>query len=123
MKIQRLTDAIRNFTRVEERDNPSGGGNQQHPHRDPDKDQAPSEPIVVEDATVSAAVEAFQKDAQTQAAHLTAVVNGRGPGLRVVLKDPNGTVVRQFTAREFLEMRQATRTDGRIRGKILDQKL
>jgi hypothetical protein len=75
---------------------------------------------------VDEAVAAFQADATTQAHGLSAVVEGAGPGLKIALKDCNGTTVRQFTGNEFLKLRDATAPsaskDARPRGKILDQK-
>ena len=68
------------------------------------------------------AVEAFQKDPQAQASGLSATKVGSGPGLKVVLKDGSGAVVRQISGEEFLRLREALTTDKRSRGKILDQK-
>lgn len=68
------------------------------------------------------AVETFQSDAQTQAHGLSASVEGKGPGLRVVLKDGSGATLRQFTGEEFLRLREAAGNNSPARGKILDQK-
>lgn len=54
---------------------------------------------------------------------LTASTQGRGPGLKVVLSDPSGNVLREFTGEEFLKLKNSSKTDGKGRGKILDQKL
>lgn len=67
---------------------------------------------------LSDAVAGFKDDSQAQANGLSATVEGEGPGLKVVLKDGSGGVVRQLTGEEFLRLRQST-----VRGKILDQKL
>ena len=74
------------------------------------------------DADVQAAASAFSQEPTQRAQGLTAQAEGRGPGLRVVLKDGTGAVVRQFTGQEFLELRQAASQDFRGRGKLLDKK-
>jgi hypothetical protein len=84
---------------------------QEHPHEKPDQKQ------------IDAAVEAFQVDSQTQENGLKISVVGLGPGLKVVLKDLTGTIVRQFTGEEFLRIRKSQSKDSRNSGKILDQKL
>ncbi|MDR3608857.1 MAG: hypothetical protein P4M08_15945 [Oligoflexia bacterium] len=71
---------------------------------------------------VDKALETFSADPQTRASGLAAAAEGSGPGLRVVLKDAQGKVVRQFTGEEFLRLREAAAQDHRARGKILDQK-
>ena len=65
----------------------------------------------------------FQAELQTQAEGLSTSVEGSGPGLRVVLKDAQGEMVRQMTGEEFLRLRQAAQEEGRVVGKILDLKL
>jgi hypothetical protein len=70
------------------------------------------------------AVEDFQKEAQTQQHGLSASISSCGsiPGLKVVLSDVNGNVIRQFEAAEFVRLRQSGVRDSRGRGKLLDQK-
>ena len=50
------------------------------------------------------------------------MTEGRGPGLKVILKDSQGGIVRQLSGEEFLRLRQGSSTEPRMRGKILDQK-
>jgi uncharacterized FlaG/YvyC family protein len=70
------------------------------------------------------AVQAFAEDSQTLANGLKASVNGSGPGLKVVLTDQSGSVVRQLTCEEFMKLREMAPSGSvKIRGKILDQKL
>lgn len=71
---------------------------------------------------VEKALGAFGADLQAQASGLSAGVEGKGPGLKVVLRDAGGSVVRQFTGDEFLRLREASSKDHRSRGRILDQK-
>ncbi|MEO5968645.1 MAG: hypothetical protein ABIQ95_01855 [Bdellovibrionia bacterium] len=72
---------------------------------------------------IDEAIDAFQTDPQAQENGLKASLSGNGPGLKVVLKDGQGSIVRQFTGEEFLRLRQSVSKDDRICGKILDQKL
>lgn len=67
------------------------------------------------------AIDDFGADPSTQAHGLNASQEGRGPGLRVTLKDGSGAVVRQFTGEEFLRLREAARAPAR--GRLLDKKL
>lgn len=125
MKITALTDALNILNRV--RESGDGKSRQQGQQKEQKKDQESSdgqesfEEVSAE--KVGQAIESFQKDASTQAHGLTASAVGNGPGLRVVLKDGSGAIVRQLTGQEFLELRKAASKDGRTRGKILDQKL
>jgi hypothetical protein len=72
---------------------------------------------------VARAIESFQADATTVANGLRATLEGQGPGLKIVLKDVNGDVVRNFTGEEFLRLRSAPGSSAHPRGKILDRKL
>ncbi len=68
-------------------------------------------------------IRSFQSDILSQNLGLYLNQEGHGPGLRIILKDPAGNVVRSFSEAEFLRLRQETSRDGRHCGKILDQKL
>jgi uncharacterized FlaG/YvyC family protein len=72
-------------------------------------------------AKVNSAVESFGEEAASLAPDLSTSVEGKGPGLRVTLKDGRGAVVRQFTGEEFVRLREAAA--GTSRGKLLDKKL
>jgi len=95
--------------------------NQEQPQDKPDGGLKSQEPVKAED--IENAIEAFQADQQTQANGLNASVIGTGPGLRVILKDESGSIVRKLTGEEFIRLRESSFRDSRIRGKILDQKL
>jgi hypothetical protein len=86
-----------------------GGGGQQ-------EGETPAE------ETVDAALQGFAKDPQAQASGLQAERTGQGPGLKIVLKNATGGVVRQLSGEEFVKLREATAKGG-PRGKILDRKL
>lgn len=72
---------------------------------------------------INAAITSFHGDNQASANGLTAKTVGNGLGLRVILKDGTGTIVRQLTGEEFLKLREVASKDFKTRGKILDQKL
>ena len=84
--------------------------------KDSQKDQ---EPVEVTDESVANALEAFSQDQDLKSKGLSAESLGQGPGLRVVLKDGSGRVVRQLSGEEFLKLREALDR----RGKLLDQKI
>lgn len=72
---------------------------------------------------LTSAVESFSSDAQAKANGLSAsLAENAGPGLKIVLKDISGNVVRQFTGEEFLKLRGTSAGTFPKRGKILDQK-
>ena len=126
MKISPLSEAFRFLNRVREKQDGQGHGNggnssQQGKQEHKNSEDHPSFEASLE--KVGAEIEAFQTDAQAQSNGLNASMVGSGPGLRVVLKDGSGAVVRQLTGEEFLRLRAATAGDVPVRGKILDQKL
>jgi len=69
------------------------------------------------------ALQSFKDDPHAQASGISAEAEGSGPGLRVVVKDASGGVIRQFTGEEFLKLREAVSQDNKSRGRLLDQKL
>jgi hypothetical protein len=130
VKISRIAEAVPFLNRVREKadsgDHP--GGEQRQSQKDARDEQADAQSgrREFDEKLVGAAVEAFRSDTHARAQGLQADVNGSGPGLRVVLRDGNGAVVRQFTGEEFVQLRQAASSSGgdlRHRGKLLDRKL
>lgn len=124
LKINPLSDASRYVSIVREKRDGQGGDSppnqyQQQREKKKDDDQKPE----VNENTVGQAVQSFKSDTLAQANGLDASMEGNGPGLRVVLKDGTGSVVRQFTGEEFVRLREAASSDGTKRGKILDRKL
>ena len=126
MKLTPLSETVRYLNLVQEKkevgdnDGQSGGQSRQNQEQSEQKDGNPAI-FEVSDEKVGAAIEAFKADVQTQANGLNAQAQGQGPGLRVILKDGTGAVVRQFTGEEFLRLREIA-SIGRVPGKILDQK-
>jgi hypothetical protein len=82
------------------------------------KPETPFDPKLIDDA-----LQSFKTDAAAQEHGLSATAEGSGPGLKIHLKDCNGTVLRQFSGEEFLKLREATTPVAGLRGKLLDQKL
>lgn len=102
--------------------------------RDPDnngqEDSKKQKQEAFDPQLIDEALAAFKSDATAQEHGLSAEVEGAGPGLKVSLKDCNGTTVRQFSGEEFLRLREvsalkpgSTNSPTAKRGKILDQKL
>ncbi len=102
------------------------GGDRQ-PQQDQNPDQSGTSPSKAlspeqERMAVEQAVSDFQSESKNQQHGLNAALSGNSPGLRVVLSDINGNVIRQFEADEFLRLRASGNSDTRGRGKLLDQK-
>jgi len=124
MKIQAGSPVYVTQDSVRTKRDGQGGAGQQHYEQQSKRDQRGEEDPEEAKKKVAAAVESFSSDQQAQASGIQAFVeNSQGPGLRVVLKDCNGTVVRQLSGEEFLRLREATANGSPRRGKILDQKL
>lgn len=119
MKITALPEIFRFTNRVQEKQDGQSPGGQDHGKKEdpPKKEERQATP-----EEVGQAVALFHVDPRAKEAGLTAEATGAGPGLRVVLRDGQGAVVRQFTGEEFLKLREAAAGDPRMRGKILDQK-
>jgi hypothetical protein len=125
MKINSLTSAAGYPITVREKRDGSfakhfseGGANSEEERRNKERSKE-----LPDKKEIDEAIDAFQTDPQTQENGLKASLSGNGPGLKVVLKDGQGSIVRQFTGEEFLRLRQSVSKDDRICGKILDQKL
>jgi hypothetical protein len=102
------------------RDSQDAEGDQRH-----EREQPAFDPKLIDEA-----LESFKTDAAAQASGLSATAEGSGPGLKVSVKDCNGTTLRQFSGEEFLRLREAANgpapgalPTGLRRGKLLDQKL
>lgn len=128
MKVSALGDAFRFLNPVRAKPDAGGqsgkqGSGQQSQNQQKSNDEPELDEFVVDDDKVDAAMAAFSADLQSQSNGLEISKAGHGPGLRVVLKDGRGATVRQFTGEEFLRLREVVSKEGRVRGKILDQKI
>lgn len=68
------------------------------------------------------AVETFQSALNQKSHDLKAVLEGQGPGLKIILRDGTGALIRQFTGEEFLKVKHSVAQSGHCSGKILDKK-
>lgn len=126
MKIQSLFNNVGYSSQVREkkddsssRQNQSGSQNSNHQQNSKDRDRTDSpDPQLVSDA-----VGAFQADLQAQANGLSATLENEGPGLKVILTDKAGGIVRRLTGEEFLRLRDAASPESKTSGKLLDRKL
>lgn len=76
--------------------------------------------------SIEKAIHEFASEAQSQNHGLKASfkqTSAGSPGLRVILSDVDGNVIRNFSGDEFLKLRKKGASDNRGRGKLLDQKL
>lgn len=131
MKIQGLSSPLGPLNLVQPRKEHQSPGRDEGGHRNsrgnpdmdpesnPDRENGEKS---FSEQEMAAAVASFQADPQAQASGLSAKAEGDGPGLKVVLKDTAGQVIRQFTGEEFIRLRETVARDQRGRGKILDQK-
>lgn len=126
MKIRPIIpDSLGYFQQVHEK---KGDGSAGHQQRDPSQEQSPHSsqeetPIQVTDEKITEAIESFQTDSQAKNLGISVQGVGQGPGLRIMLKDQKGKVLRQISAEEFLKLRESVQTTAAARGKILDQKM
>ena len=126
MKIYGPSELFRYVDRVQARGDGNSSQGQQgrnkrhsgHENGEEKKDETP-----VNDENLDAAIASFDSDQQARANGLHAERTGTGPGLKVVLKDTNGEVVRQYSGDEFLKLRDNSSRDFKARGKLLDRKL
>lgn len=121
MKVNFASAPLASFDRI--RTAESGGDAPKRDHREgsqkKDQSEDDTEYSEIADAKLASAISAFGQDTAVTANGLSAEMDGKGPGLRVTLKDGRGAVVRQFTGEEFLRLREAAGTG---RGSLLDKK-
>jgi hypothetical protein len=121
MNIKPSSSITQIFARVTEKSTDKHGGAGQNAYeRQQKKDQDEKEfEATVED--VNEAIERFAADQATLTHGITAQSEGAGPGLRVLLKDASGGILRSVSGEEFLKLREAVAA-GHKSGRILDQK-
>ena len=71
---------------------------------------------------IQKAIDDFSTNESNSTRGITASQEGNGPGLKVILKDSSGGILRSVSGEEFLKLREATKT-GAKSGRILDQKV
>ncbi len=134
MKISSIAQALNPFGRVGgqkkmEGEGESGSPGYQNPSkRSPEQEQQKQKaesPNVIEvtDEMIDNAIHAFMVGEASKSSGLSVDRLGQGQGLKVVIKDISGTVIRQCTGGEFIQLQQNSAQDARVRGRFLDQKL
>jgi hypothetical protein len=121
MNIKANSSITQIFARVTEKSMDKEGGAGQNAYerqQKKEKDEREFEATIEE---VSEAIEKFAGDETTLANGITAESQGNGPGLRVLLKDAKGGILRSVSGEEFLKLREAVNA-GHKSGRILDQK-
>lgn len=121
MNIKSSASITQISTRVMSASNDKQGGAGQNAYERQQKKDGDEKEFEATIEEVTAAVEKFAGDEAALAAGITAQPQGSGPGLRVVLKDSAGGILRSVTGEEFLKLRQAANS-GQKSGRILDQK-
>jgi hypothetical protein len=132
MKINSFNNVIPFSSALKSKRNEGDGGaanqqydpNQTRKDKDSEEEKQRRQPKEVDAVQVNDAVASFHLDAVSQANGLSAVIEGSGPGLKIAVKDINGTILKQFTGEEFLLLRSPDSPNtSRPRGKILDRKI
>ena len=98
-----------------------GGAGQNAFERHPKEEKKDEKEYRATVEEVNEAIDKFSGDETALSHGITAQPYGTGPGLRVLLKDPTGGVLRSVSGEEFLKLREAA-TAGRKSGRLLDQK-
>ena len=98
-----------------------GGAGQNAFERHKKKDEEKEENFEASLEAVEAAVDGFADDKLDSSNGISASAEGAGPGLRVVLKDASGGVLRSVSGEEFLKLREAASSGARS-GRLLDRK-
>lgn len=119
MKVN-FTPITQILNKVTDKDNNKQGGAGQNAYERQKKDEKKEEvPVTAEE--VQSAIETFSGDETNLSHGITAKAEGNGPGLKVVLRDGSGGVLRSVSGEEFLKLREAV-TQGKKSGRIIDQK-
>lgn len=70
--------------------------------------------LSIQEAELQAAADALRLQG------MTAEIYGKGPGLKVTLRDGMGSIVRQISGEEFVRMKEIA--DATRKGRVLDRK-
>jgi len=100
----------------------NGGGGGSNAYEQNKKDQEKQQEFEATMENIQKAVDDFSSNEMNRSHGISASSEGNGPGLKVILKDCNGGVLRSVSGEEFLKLRQALQA-GAKSGRILDQKV
>ncbi len=124
MKINFYPQITQIFEKVKTTTNDKEGGAGQNAYeRQQKKKEENSKEFeqLVNDENVQQAITEFAGDSVNQTNGISASMEGHGPGLKVILKDAGGGVLRAISGEEFLKLKEAV-SQGKRSGRILDQK-
>lgn len=121
MKIQTFIPIQASFGRISEAGNDKQGGAGSNAYERQKKQEKKDETPLSAEA-LEEAIESFSVDETNLSHGISASSVGSGPGLRVVLKDGAGGILRSVSGEEFLRLREAIHS-GSKSGRILDQKV
>ena len=119
MKVNTFAPITQVLNKVTDKNDKQGGAGQNAYERQKKEEKQEEVPVTAEE--VQAAIETFSGDETNLTHGITASAQGTGPGLKVVLKDGSGGVLRAVSGEEFLKLREAV-TNGKKSGRIIDQK-
>ena len=101
-------------------DSNGGGGSNAYEQNQKDKEKSPEFEATMEN--IQRAIDDFSSNETNLTHGISASSEGSGPGLKVILKDASGGVLRSVSGEEFMKLRQAIQS-GSKSGRILDQKV
>jgi hypothetical protein len=122
MKVNQYSSITQIFNRVTDKTSDKQGGagsnafDRQKKHKKEEENEFEAGIEAVE-----AAVEQFASDEMNRTSGYSAATEGSGPGLKVVLKDSTGGILRSISGEEFLKLKEAVNSGARS-GRLLDQK-
>jgi hypothetical protein len=124
MKILPL---IRSATSVESpRKKQDGGGDGREAYqrqKKTEKDHPQERDPEQFERALSDAREEMERESSAVIPGLKTEVQGEGPGLRVVLKNADGSVIGQYSGEDFLELRSRVKDVTLKSGRLLDRKV
>ena len=121
MKVSTYNPISQAMGRVTDKGDKQGGAGSNAFERHQNKEKDEKEEFEPTLEAVEAAIETFAGDETNLSHGITASAQGQGPGLKVVLKDASGGVLRAVSGEEVLKLREAV-MNGQKSGRILDQK-
>lgn len=121
MKVTQYSNITQIFNRVANKTGDKQGGAGSNAYEGQQKKKEEEKEFEASLEAVEAAVETFDTDEMNRTNGISASTEGTGPGLKVVLKDSTGGILRSISGEEFLRLKEAVNS-GRRSGRILDQK-
>lgn len=126
MKINPLAGALpfadkatdRVHSKEDASDESLGGQNRQDRGEKRRREETPT--VEVNEKSVADAIDKLGGELRAEHTDIQASMEGSGPGLKVVLKDGRGAIIRQMTGDEFLQLR--TSVGPASKGRLLDKK-